>query len=100
MYEVSPPKAKGGAWTETVLHSFQGGKDGYLPVGNLTFDKAGNLYGATYYGGGYGSCNSPYYQYCGTIFQLSPPKTEGGKWKEKVLYSFKGVTDGANPNGA
>ena len=105
VYEVSPPQTKGGAWTETVLYSFKGGKDGYLPIGNLTFDKAGNLYGATYYGGGYGSCNSPYYQYCGTIFKLSTPKTKGGRWKEKVLYSFRGVTageqfgDGANPNG-
>ena len=60
---------------------------------------AGNLYGATQYGGGYGSCNSPLYQYCGTIFELSPPKTKGGKWTEKVLYSFKSGTDGANPNG-
>jgi hypothetical protein len=86
-------------WTETVLYSFKGGKDGYVPMGNLTFDKAGNLYGATYYGGGYGSCNSPYYQYCGTIFKLSMPKMKGSTWKEKVLYSFKGVTDGADPNG-
>src|SRR5580658_227939 len=32
-------------------------------------------------------------------FELSPPETKGGKWKEKVLYSFKSGTDGANPNG-
>jgi hypothetical protein len=99
VYQVSPPQTKSGAWTETVLYSFQGGKDGYLPVGDVTFDKAGNLYGATQYGGGYGSCNSPYYQYCGTIFRLTPPKTKGGKWRERVLYSFKSGTDGANPNG-
>jgi hypothetical protein len=105
VYEMTPPQTKGGDWTETILYSFKGGKDGHVPVGNLISDKAGNLFGATYYGGGYGSCNSPYYQNCGTIFQLTPPKTKGGKWKEKVLYSFKGVTageqfgDGANPNG-
>jgi hypothetical protein len=105
VYEMTPPKQKGAAWTETVLHSFQSGKDGYFPWGDLTFDNQGNLYGATQYGGGYGSCNAPYYQYCGTVFKLSPPKTKGGKWTEKVLYSFKGVAagkdfgDGANPNG-
>lgn len=99
VYEMTPPLTKGGAWTETVLYSFQGGKDGYFPWGNLVFDKAGNLYGASQFGGGYGSCNSPYYQYCGTVFKLSPPKTKGGKWKEKVLYRFKSGTDGANPNG-
>lgn len=66
---------------------------------------AGNLYGASQYGGGHGSCNPESYQYCGTVFELNPPKQKGGKWKEKVLYSFKGVAagkqvgDGANPNG-
>ncbi len=99
VYELSPPKEKGGKWTETILYSFQGGKDGYFPNGTLVFDGVGNLYGATDYGGGYGSCNAPFYQYCGTIFKLSPPTTKSGKWKEKVLYSFKSSTDGANPNG-
>jgi len=99
VYEMTPPKQKGGAWTETVLHSFQSGKDGYFPWGDLTFGSAGNLYGATQYGGGYGSCNAPYYQYCGTVFKLSKPKTKGGKWREQVLQSFAGGKDGANPNG-
>jgi uncharacterized repeat protein (TIGR03803 family) len=99
VYEMTPPKQKGAAWTEIVLHSFQSGKDGYFPWGDLTFDSAGNLYGATQYGGGYGSCNAPYYQYCGTVFKLSPPKTKGGKWREQVLYAFRSGTDGANPNG-
>jgi hypothetical protein len=105
VYEMVPPKQKGGPWTEAVLHSFQSGEDGYFPWGGLTFDSAGNLYGATQYGGGYGSCNAPYYQFCGTVFKLSPPGAKGGKWKEQVLYSFKGVEagqdfgDGANPNG-
>ena len=105
VFELSPPAQKGGAWTETVLYSFQGGKDGYLPSGDLVFDSKGNLYGATQYGGGYGSCNAPFYPNCGTVFELSPPQTKGGAWTEQVLYSFKGTSaaavlgDGANPNG-
>ncbi len=99
VYEMSPPTENGGKWKETIIYSFQGGKDGYLPMGNLTFDKAGNLYGATYFGGGKGTTCNPYYQYCGTVFKLSPPKTKSGKWKEKVLYSFNSGRDGANPNG-
>ncbi|HEX8818076.1 MAG TPA: choice-of-anchor tandem repeat GloVer-containing protein [Terriglobales bacterium] len=105
VYELSPPAEKGGNWTERILYNFQSGKDGYLPIGDLTFDAVGNLYGATVYGGGYGSCNSPYYQYCGTVFRLHPPKQKDGKWSERVLYSFKGGTagkgggDGAEPNG-
>jgi uncharacterized repeat protein (TIGR03803 family) len=105
VYELSPPKVKGGKWTYAILYSFQGGKDGYFPWGDLVFDAAGNLYGATQFGGGFGSCDSPFYQFCGTVFELSPPKVKGGLWKEKVLYSFRGVKagkqfgDGANPNG-
>lgn len=100
VYEFSPPQTKGGAWTYAILYSFQGGKDGYLPIGDLAFDSAGNLYGSTEFGGGKGTTCDPDYQYCGTVFKLSPPKTKGGKWTEKVLHSFAGgATDGANPNG-
>ena len=99
VYELSPPAQKGGAWTETVLYSFQGGKDGDLPWGDLVFNSAGNLYGATEFGGGKGTTCDPIFPYCGTVFELSPPRTKGGKWKEKVLHSFAGGTDGANPNG-
>ena len=99
VFELSPPAKQGGAWTETILYSFKGGKDGYLPNGDLVFDSAGNLYGATMFGGGFGTTCNPFYQYCGAIFELSPPKTKGGKWKEKVLHGFKGGEDGANPNG-
>jgi len=100
VYEFSPPQKKGGAWTYAILYSFKGGKDGYNPYGDLVFDNAGNIYGATYFGGGKGTtCDPGYYQYCGTVFKLSPPKNKGGKWTEQVLHSFANGTDGANPNG-
>ena len=106
VYEISPPKQKGGAWKETILYSFPTTKHGYVPIGNLVFDGVGNLYGATLYGGTKGTtCDGYYGGQCGTVFELSPPKTKGGKWMEKVLHSFAGVAqgkqygDGANPNG-
>ena len=99
VYELSPPAQKGGAWTETILYSFPTAEQGYLPQGNLVFDSAGNLYGATEFGGGRGTTCDPYYKYCGAVFELSPPKTKGGKWTEKVLHGFRSGTDGANPNG-
>jgi len=107
VYELSPPKQKGGAWTETILYSFPTAKQGYLPNGNLVFDSAGNLYGATAFGGTKGTtCDEFYGGQCGVIFELSPPKQKGGNWTEKVLHSFAGISDGqqkgdgANPNGA
>jgi uncharacterized repeat protein (TIGR03803 family) len=100
VYEISPPKQKGGAWTETILYSFPTTKQGYFPNGNLVFDSAGNLYGATSFGGTKGTtCDKFYGGQCGTVFKLSPPKTKGGKWTEEVLHSFASGTDGANPNG-
>jgi hypothetical protein len=106
VFELTPPKAKGDKWTEKVLYNFQGGNDGDLPTGPLVFDSTGNLYGATEFGGGKGTtCDVFYGGNCGTVFKLSPPKTKGGKWTEKVLHSFAGIGsgkqygDGAVPNG-
>lgn len=82
-----------GRWKESVIHSFNG-TDGWEPLGNLIFDKKGNLYGTTYQGGGY---NPNCYQYsCGTVFELSPGKN--GVWSERVLHHFNGK-DGAKPQG-
>ncbi|MBZ5573370.1 MAG: hypothetical protein LAO09_15990 [Acidobacteriia bacterium] len=103
VYEMIRPAQPGGVWKEKVLYSFLGNQDGQFPFGDLVFDKQGNLYGATWFGGGKGdTCNS-LYPYCGTIFQLSPPRTthKGSAWTEKVLYSFQGLDagDGGEPNG-
>ena len=99
VYELSPPAQNGATWNESVLYSFPTAKQGYFPWGSLAFDGAGNLYGATQFGGGNGTTCDAYYQYCGAVFEVSPPKTKGGKWTEKVLHGFRSGTDGANPNG-
>jgi uncharacterized repeat protein (TIGR03803 family) len=70
-----------------VLHTFQGGpNDGQTPQGTLVWDKAGNLYGTTEYGGAEG---------VGTVYKL----THGKKgWREEILHSFRGgAKDGSNP---
>jgi hypothetical protein len=96
VHEISPPTQKSG---ETILYSFPTAKQGYVPNGDLVFDHAGNPYGATISGGGKGTTCDPFYQYCGAVFKLSPPKTKGGKWTERVLHAFASGSDGANPNG-
>ncbi|HEX4113822.1 MAG TPA: choice-of-anchor tandem repeat GloVer-containing protein [Stellaceae bacterium] len=76
--------------TETVLHSFVGGKtDGAYPYGSLVADRSGNLYGTTYGGGGSG-CQPGYG--CGTVFKLAPDGTE------TLLHSFREASDGAGPS--
>jgi uncharacterized repeat protein (TIGR03803 family) len=91
VFELSP--VAGGAWTERVIYTFQGGQDGSYPRADLTFDPAGNLYGATFAGGG-GAC-SDLEPGCGTVFELTPGN--GGAWTEGVLYRFQGGNDGSTP---
>jgi len=73
VYKLTP---SGGGWTESVPYVFTGyqfGADGANPVGGLTFDSAGNLYGTT---STYGDCGF------GIIFQLTP---NGSGWTENIL---------------
>ena len=64
-----------------LLHSFQGAPDGATPVGSLTFDRSGNLYGTTMSGGDAQACPSAG---CGTIFKISPTG------KETIFHAFEG----------
>jgi uncharacterized repeat protein (TIGR03803 family) len=73
-----------GTWTESVLHAFTAGNDGWGQISSLVFDKAGNLYG-TAQGGKYGQ---------GVIFELTP---SAGYWKETILYTFTHHQDGSDP---
>jgi uncharacterized repeat protein (TIGR03803 family) len=98
VFQLKP--SQGGTWTETVIHTFGVGKDGFQPYAGLTIDQAGNLYGTTLAGGG-GSCQYFGTPGCGAVFELEPPAKRGGAWTEKVLYRFKGGTsDGQAPDAA
>ena len=52
----------------TDLHDFTG-SSGFLPVGGVTLDASGNIYGTTSSGGG-GACDAG--QGCGVIFEITP----------------------------
>lgn len=97
VFELSPPVTPGGAWTESVLHSFtpENG-DGGNPETGLTWDHSGNLIGVTPRGGinRPSACRGP----CGTVFELSPPSTPSGAWTETILQNFK-WGQGVQPRG-
>ena len=64
VFQLSPPPTKHGRWSETTLHSFNVGGDGYYPDAGLVRDaQTGDLYGATSGGGTYSY---------GVVFKLTP----------------------------
>ena len=84
-FRLTPPVAGKTAWTETILHAFSGGNDGYFPVGGLLAGAGDVLYGTTSAGGATFTCNG---NACGTLFSLTPPAAGAGKWTHAVLHSF------------
>jgi uncharacterized repeat protein (TIGR03803 family) len=86
VFELSPQPD--GHWKETILYDFpNSNKNGGAPVGGVTFDKLGNLYG-TASAGGDPTCS------CGVVFKMTPQPD--GKWTYTVLHRFKGP-DGIGP---
>ena len=67
---------------ESILYRFGDVPDGASPLGGVALDSSGNIYGTTWLGGVHS---------LGTVFRLDSSGTE------KVLHSFAGGTDGANP---
>jgi uncharacterized repeat protein (TIGR03803 family) len=80
------------AWAagfERSIHVFPAsGTGAKTPVGGLTFDSAGNIYGTTSAGG---PANN------GAVFKMTPTSGEG--WSYSVIYVFKGniFHDGRKP---
>lgn len=73
--------------SEKVVHSFDGTlRHGREPMSQLVSDGTGSLYGTTNLGGDYS---------LGTVYSLTP--NSSGGWTQKVLYSFKGGSDGWSP---
>lgn len=83
VYQLAPQQD--GSWSERVLYSFKGGRDGLGSISNLVFGKNGALYGTTSEGGA--GCS------CGTIFKLTSDSQ--GNWKETPAYRFQGAPDAA-----
>jgi hypothetical protein len=90
VWELSPPTVAGGAWTETTIHTFSCTANGYYPLGGVTLDKQGNLYGTTAAGTHQG----------GTVFKMKPPTTSGGPWSYSNIHVFAASQgDGCGPQG-
>lgn len=83
VFELSP--TSDGGWHETILYSFQNGRDGCFPPSGVSFDSAGNLYGTMTSGGPAG---------LGLVYKLT--HLPSGEWSKSVLHTFSGA-DGKYP---
>jgi len=93
VFSLTPPATPGGAWTEAVLHSFDGRRDGAEPFAGVAIDAAsGSLYGTT---AGFIRSHINY----GTAFVLAPPATTGDPWQFDLLHTFTRGVDGGGPEG-
>jgi len=91
IFQLSPPVASGGSWTEKVLHAF-GTDTGYQFPTGVVMGPHGSLYGGTAQFGR--ACPNA----CGVVFELAPPTTAGGPWTETTLHAFAyGTGDGLEP---
>lgn len=59
----------GSGWSYTSLHDFTGGTDGGNPIGIVTLDTAGNLYGTASQGGNLSGCSGVG---CGLVWEITP----------------------------
>ena len=90
-FKLTPKKS---SYVESVIYSFcqeANCTDGRQPVDGLTLDTAGNLYGASEWGGAHDS---------GSLFKLSSKSRK--TWKYTVVHSFcvgGDCNDGYNPLG-
>lgn len=83
-------RQRNGSWARNILHSFTN-REGSEP-NTPAFDKAGNLYGTTTFGGSYRtSCT---FYGCGTAFELKPGSNN---WSLKILHVFGKGIDGVSP---
>jgi hypothetical protein len=73
-----------------ILRSFPAKDSQPASPSGLTAGPRGTLYGTTADGGD---------AWAGTVFELVPPLAPGGPWGHRVLYSFTGGADGAQPAG-
>ena len=94
IFKLTPPVAKNGPWTETVLHTFTGKLDGGIPNYGLIADSTGALYGTTQAGG-----KATLFDLTGVAFKLIPPKSLGAAWTYQVIHTFGGPGDGFLPLG-
>lgn len=93
VFKLTP---SGSGYDERVIHAFGGRRDGLYPSAPVIVEPNGAVDGTTLYGGsGDAECTVEGFKgNCGLVFRLTPSSSS---YKEKILYNFRGGTDGSQP---
>jgi hypothetical protein len=94
-YNLLPPAAGHTTWKEVIAHTFKVVELDELPNGALVAGGNGVYYGTS--GGLEPYAGAPCHDTCGSVYQLQAPSGADNHWGYKVIYAFKGDTDGAVP---
>jgi uncharacterized repeat protein (TIGR03803 family) len=73
VFRLKVPSGKRGLWALSVLHGFSGSLDAAQPNASLVFDRSGNLYSTSPFGGAGTGCGTAA---CGTVYEVSPSRTD------------------------
>jgi len=76
IFQMTPSQ---GSWTQTVIYSFVGGKNGYAPSWGPIMSKEGKLFGLMDVVDGFH----------GAVYELRPPANQRDSWTESVLFNFE-----------
>jgi len=99
VFQLTPPESPGGAWTETVLYTFNRSafpNAGNAPNSGLVLGLNGAFYGTTASGDDSLACANG----CGVVYSLTPPAVTGASWTYAVIYEFENpYLLGASPFG-
>jgi uncharacterized repeat protein (TIGR03803 family) len=96
-FKLVSPATPNGAWTQSILWSFQAGFDGGNPVAALLLDSSGALHGVTPQYGDAGPNGLNQYADKGNVFVLTPTGQAGGTYTETTTLSFGADNKGIYP---
>jgi uncharacterized repeat protein (TIGR03803 family) len=92
VFEVSPPAAGGGAWSERVIYNFDFRYGASPGKSELVIDKVGGVWGTTQIGGVPSGTNSH-----GEVFRLKPSNGSPTGYTLQLVHVFQGGDDGDEP---
>ncbi len=86
VFRLTPSSTSKVGWKLQNIALFHGANSQFDPIGEVAIDASGNVFGTTRRGGPGTGCQNIG---CGSIFEISPPKTGSSAWTLHNLFNFQ-----------